>query len=181
MSVYQLGNSISKYRKEKKISVRQFAEKCGISPALVSQIENGKANPSLNILNSIAQTIEKPLSTLFATDISDKSIIIKSKDWNSFYLDKEENIFVKTHNPISVEPNAEIVQIFLKPKAKLSNEFINPNVEKLVLIIDGEVQILFDNEEFKLYEGDMIRILPKQKYRFRNESIHLTKLLVINI
>ena len=48
-----IANTVSKYG-HIEIKMGELAKKIGISPAYLSQIENGKRNPTLNTLKSIA-------------------------------------------------------------------------------------------------------------------------------
>ena len=56
-----VGITIKNIRKAKKLLLKDVALKCGISSSMLSQIEKGNANPSLNTIKSIAQVLEVPL------------------------------------------------------------------------------------------------------------------------
>ena len=51
--------------------------------------------------------------------------------------------------------------------------------EELAFILEGEVSIIFENEEFLLREGDTIRILPNRGHKFRNDKDSDVKVLFI--
>jgi transcriptional regulator with XRE-family HTH domain len=53
-------------REQMSISVRGLAERIGVSPSLVSQIETGKVNPSVGTLVAITTELELSLDVLFA-------------------------------------------------------------------------------------------------------------------
>jgi|HubBroStandDraft_2_1064218.scaffolds.fasta_scaffold338720_1 transcriptional regulator with XRE-family HTH domain len=46
---------LRKHRKQKKITQETLAEKADVSPKMISVIERGVMNPSLNLMDSIAQ------------------------------------------------------------------------------------------------------------------------------
>mgnify|MGYP000041943461 CR=1 FL=1 len=60
-----VGITIKNIRKAKKLLLKDVALKCGISSSMLSQIEKGNANPSLNTIKSIAQVLEVPLFKFF--------------------------------------------------------------------------------------------------------------------
>lgn len=60
-----VGTTIKNIRIERKILLKDIAEKCNISSSMLSQIEKGNANPSLNTLKFIAQALEVPLFKFF--------------------------------------------------------------------------------------------------------------------
>ena len=69
MSNISLGKKILESRKIKGLNIREFSKLTGLSTSLLSQIERGLANPSLNSLRSIAEALNIPLFTLFVNII----------------------------------------------------------------------------------------------------------------
>lgn len=63
----RLGQTVLSYRKKNNMTIREFADYAGISTSLISQIERGHANPSLNVLELIAKALNVPLFTLLLT------------------------------------------------------------------------------------------------------------------
>lgn len=53
MRAIEIGHIIRERRKVLKISTVQLAEYCGMSKTTINNIERGRANPSLEILNEI--------------------------------------------------------------------------------------------------------------------------------
>ncbi len=53
-------------REEKGISIRALAQRIGVSPSLVSQIETGKVNPSVGTLVAITTELDLSLAELFS-------------------------------------------------------------------------------------------------------------------
>ncbi len=53
-------------REEKGISIRTLAQRIGVSPSLVSQIETGKVNPSVGTLVAITTELDLSLAELFS-------------------------------------------------------------------------------------------------------------------
>ncbi|MCK5195970.1 MAG: helix-turn-helix transcriptional regulator [Desulfobulbaceae bacterium] len=50
-------NPIRAWRNHKQIKMNELAQKVGISPAYLSQIENGKRNPTIDTLKAIAKEL----------------------------------------------------------------------------------------------------------------------------
>ena len=50
-----VGLRIKNIRIEKNLLLKEVADRCGVSSSLLSQIEKGTANPSLNTIKAIAQ------------------------------------------------------------------------------------------------------------------------------
>ncbi|NED64690.1 helix-turn-helix transcriptional regulator, partial [Streptomyces sp. SID10244] len=60
-----LGTTIREVRKTRGLTMVQLAELAGVSQGLISQVENGRADPSLETLRRIAEALGIPLFDLF--------------------------------------------------------------------------------------------------------------------
>jgi len=60
-----VGEGLRKHRTEAGMSLRELARKVGVSPSLISQIEHGKATPSVATLYAIVSELEISLDELF--------------------------------------------------------------------------------------------------------------------
>ena len=60
-----LGEKLRTARMSKNLSLRELAAKAEVSASLLSQIENGKANPSVRSLHSIADALSRPIDYFF--------------------------------------------------------------------------------------------------------------------
>ena len=80
MKENRLGKMIRQFRREKSFSIKEFSELCGISTALVSQLERGIGNPSLSVLRAIASTLGEALSSLFVGEIRKEFTIRMKKE-----------------------------------------------------------------------------------------------------
>jgi Predicted transcriptional regulators len=65
-----LGARLKELRKHAGLSLRELARQTGVSPSLVSQIENGKSRPSVSTLYSFARLLNVPVDELFEADAS---------------------------------------------------------------------------------------------------------------
>jgi transcriptional regulator with XRE-family HTH domain/mannose-6-phosphate isomerase-like protein (cupin superfamily) len=60
-----VGERLRRHRTEAGMSLRELARQVGVSPSLISQIEHGKATPSVATLYSIVSTLDVSLDELF--------------------------------------------------------------------------------------------------------------------
>lgn len=64
----QVGDAIRARRQALGLSLRDLAERLGVTPSLISQIERGRANPSVSTLYAIVAELELSLDDLLFTD-----------------------------------------------------------------------------------------------------------------
>jgi len=60
----RLGNCIVKIREKKRISQEQLAFRCGVDRTYISRIEQGHANPTIRIIEKIANALRVRLHIL---------------------------------------------------------------------------------------------------------------------
>ncbi len=64
-----IGLNIRKYRKQMKLSQVELAVEVGIDRAYLSEIENGRTNPSINVLYALADALKIEIEKLFTTEL----------------------------------------------------------------------------------------------------------------
>jgi len=64
----EMGEHLREARRSRRLSLRDLAERLGVSPSLISQIETGRANPSVSTLYAIAAELDVSLDELLFTD-----------------------------------------------------------------------------------------------------------------
>src|SRR3954451_2377519 len=62
----ELGNNIRTFRQAGGLTLEQFASAVGVSRSLLSQVERGKASPSIATLRNVARVLGVPIAALFA-------------------------------------------------------------------------------------------------------------------
>ena len=75
-----LGEKLRDARLNQNLSLRELAARAELSASLLSQIENGKANPSVRSLHSIADALSLPMDYFFPNKNGDKKEIELSSD-----------------------------------------------------------------------------------------------------
>lgn len=60
-----IGRVVRAYRKQQNITVAELSDLTGLSIGMLSKIENGNTSPSLNTLQTLANALSVPLTSLF--------------------------------------------------------------------------------------------------------------------
>lgn len=164
-----IGTAIKNIRKEKKMLLKDVANKCNISSSMLSQIEKGNANPSLNTIKTIANILEVPLFKFFVEP--------ENKNEDIFILKKENRKIITTKNItyelISPEANTSIEfmkMIFSKKNAETSINPIPHKGEEVALVLKGKVLITIENSSKEMFEGDSVHIPPLKAHKWTNTN-----------
>ncbi|SFC37537.1 helix-turn-helix domain-containing protein [Clostridium uliginosum] len=179
MTNYSLGNTILEYRKSRGYSIREFAEVSGISTSLISQLERGIANPSLQVLKLISKALNVPLFTLFINDIDHESLILRKEDRKKIYRSDNEHIVYDILTPDFMKANVEILMMNLNNKSQTTESHYKHNKEELAIVMKGTVYAVLEDQEYILNEGDVIRIPPYMKHKFKNKTNQMSNVLFV--
>ncbi|MGI6777515.1 MAG: helix-turn-helix domain-containing protein [Acetivibrionales bacterium] len=82
----ELGKNIVKLRKQNNIKAKHLAESIGIDQSYLSQIENGKRSPSLDVVRKIAHALDTTVSELLGETPLQLSVDMKRLVEASKYL-----------------------------------------------------------------------------------------------
>ncbi|MGL5312141.1 MAG: helix-turn-helix domain-containing protein, partial [Peptostreptococcaceae bacterium] len=179
MENQKIGNKISEYRRIHNLTIKEFSEQTNLSAGLISQLERGMGNPSLSALQSIASALNISLSSLFEEEVSNESLILRKEDRETIYNPDQKHVLYDVLTPSPLNSSVELLLMNLSANSKTYGDFSTHVEEELAFILDGEVSIVFEHEEFLLREGDTIRILPNRGHKFKNSTDKDIKVLFI--
>ena len=144
---------------ERQLTIKEVAERANVTSSLVSQIENNKANPSINSLMAIAKALHVPIGSFFDDEKADLTFdpvvkagqrkVLKTQSGVTFYLLTPE---LKNH---SIE---FIYNVFEKAGSTggANGELYTHEGEEFGLVLKGRIQVELGDETHILNEGDSI-------------------------
>ena len=175
MSDINVGQAINKLRQQKGISNRQLAMMADITPSMLSQIENGQANPSINSLKSIADALNTPLYVFFIEDNSTQSLIVRKNERRKMGYGDEPGIQYELLMPN--ESNIEFCKMRLAPHMMSASKMYSHEGEEVLLVLEGTVTVYLEDAVYTLDEGDCIRIPSSQKHRWENRTDDIVEVI----
>ncbi|WP_139489968.1 helix-turn-helix domain-containing protein [Brevibacillus dissolubilis] len=163
LPIEMIGNKIRTVRKERGFTLEIMATKTGLSKGLLSQVERGISQPSLESLWRITKALEAPLIHFFE-DIEHNHIHVIPKDKRRKMVFPEST---GTYSLLSAGGNAKLglIEVRLQPGEQTRDMFVAQDGEECLTVITGNVMIRVGEEEFHLEAGDSIY--------FDNSQIHI--------
>jgi len=167
MDDINIGEKISEYRKIKDLSIRDLAKMAEVTPSLLSQIERGLANPSLNTLKTIGKALEVPLFNFFATSVNDKELVVKADKRKKMILPERENILYELLSP-DLNGAIELALMKLTPNSDSSNELLEHEGEEVAFVLSGKANLYLEDKVITLENGDSVRIPSGVRHKWDN-------------
>lgn len=91
----EIGDTIKKLRKDKKLSQDVFADMCGINQTTLSQIERNDARPNKDNLKKICDALNMPEIVLYLLSVKEEDIPESKKDEFEKYFPVVEDLLYK--------------------------------------------------------------------------------------
>lgn len=76
----QIGQRIKAYRTARSLTVKELAAKAQITPSMLSQIERGQANPSLNTIRLLSAALDEPMFRFFLDDVNVQNEVVRLEE-----------------------------------------------------------------------------------------------------
>lgn len=167
MDDINIGEKILEYRKAKNLTIRDLAKLADVTPSLLSQIERGLANPSLNTLKTIAKSLGVPLFTFFSTPVKTKELVIRADKRKKMILPDSENVIYELLSP-DLNGSIEFALMKLTPHSHSSKELMEHEGEEAAFVLEGKIKLYLDDNITILNNGDSVRIPGGTKHKWEN-------------
>jgi len=172
-----VGINIKRLRKEKGISMRDFAKKVKVSVSFISQLEAEKINPSLSKLKDIANALNTTVGSLIGENAKpDDVLIVREKDRkHDDHIGEGINIYLLT----SHDPYKQMEPLLLKMdvNANSGEHKYQHFGQEFVLILKGKCEITLNETKYILNKGDSIYFNSNVPHFFKNISNSETEAL----
>ena len=151
-----LGQRIKALRQERGLQQRQLAEKSGLTPSMVSQIESGRLTPSLHTLGKLARALGVAIASLFETQPDGRIHVSRKADYPVVSFDgTTEKWHVLGAGLFQGKIRAVVSTIARKgPGVKTEKVIIAPGQMKLFYVIEGNVAVHYNGDRHVLAAGD---------------------------
>lgn len=86
MENIDIGKKVEKFRKEKGYSSRELAKIADITPSMLSQIERGLANPSIQTLKVLAKALDVPTFSFLLEETNTEDLVVRYNERKKWLL-----------------------------------------------------------------------------------------------
>lgn len=174
-----LGDLIRRARTDKNLSLRRVAELIGVSPSLLSQIENGHTQPSVKTLFGVAALLELSLDSL-ATGRDDRvSQDVADRERSAGIQRASDRPHVEFENGVRWDRLAsgrtgqlETLAVTYPPHASSSADgrMMRHGGTEFAVLLEGELHLKLDFDVHVLSAGDSFCFESSRPHLFENRA-----------
>ncbi|MDD5584357.1 MAG: XRE family transcriptional regulator [Candidatus Omnitrophica bacterium] len=163
-----VGVNIKRLREEKGITLRTLAKKLDVSASFLSQVETGKASPSLVSLKNIADALQTTVGSLIGEgqQITDNPVVTEKDRKYMEETSKGMHIYLLT-NP-DANKQMEPLLFRLDEHAHSGESLYKHFGQEFVLVLKGAIEISLNETVYVLRKGDSIYFNSSVPHAFKN-------------
>ena len=165
-----VGTRIRTLREGMDLSLRDLAERSGVSAPMLSQVERGETNPTLSIAERIAGGLDLSLSQLLRLDEGDGVSVVRTGDRRSGGSARGHRYGVVT--PPHPGQRAEVSEHVLGAGATTGGPddppMHEPGARETAIVLDGELRLVCDGATHHLSTGDAVTFDADLPHHFEN-------------
>ena len=174
-----LGRRMRQLRKEKGLTLVEISKKTGVAQATLSRIETGTMTGTVESHERIAEAIGVGLAELYAdvdTRYDQIALLRKEDEHKVSQLDKNVQVELLTTETFKKKITPLLIQF--QPGGKTPSERSERGVEKFVYVLEGELKIHIDKEEYSLKSGESLYFDASLPHQLQNDKNRASRLLV---
>ncbi|MBU5484431.1 XRE family transcriptional regulator [Clostridium sp. MSJ-11] len=173
-----IAENLKTLRTERNLSLGQLAELSDVSKVMLSQIEKGDTNPTVNTLWKIAKGLKVSYTSLLEQKEHDTHIIKKSDI--EVQLTEEGHYRVYCYYTSTPYRNFELFQIELDEGHSYKSVGHSKKCQEYIMVLEGKLTLEVNNETYKLNPNDSISFLASDQHVYINSGKGTLKATITN-
>ena len=180
-AIAAVGPRVKALREAERLSLRDLAERSGVSAPMLSQVERGETSPTLQVAARIASGLQLRLSQLLRLDEHGASVSIVPAGHGRTGGAGGHRYEILT--PPLPGLRAEVSRHVLAPGAVTGGAgdppMHEPGARETTLVQSGSPRLMIDGEPYPLAEGDCVTFDADLPHHFENDGREEAVLLAI--
>ena len=165
-----LGERVSQLRQLQGLTLEQLAAASGVSRSMLSQIERGRANPTLAVTQRIARTFGISIGELVDDPGAGNGIdVVRGDDPGSLFRADAE-CELRTLSPLQREKCTEFYAIALQPGAELRSAAHFEGTREMLTVSAGHAEVSAGGSRVALAPGDTAHYRADVAHCIRNRG-----------
>lgn len=173
-----IAGNLKRLRMERHLSLGQLAELCKVSKVMLSQIERGDANPSVNTLWKIVSGLKVPY-TAFMEQQETITVAVKKSEV-AMQTDDDEHYRLFCYYPNTPQRNFELFQIELDAGHRYTSVGHCEKSQEYIMVVEGELSLTLEDTTHILQPNDAISFAASAKHTYASSGSKTLIATIVN-
>ncbi len=162
-----IAENLHHLRTKQNLSIGQLAERTGLSKAVISQMEKGSSNPTVNTIWKLAEALHVPYSAILEPQRAEAEKITTG----DLRFQVEDGGFrTGCYVPSTADRDFELFLLEYDPGNEHSTQGHPEDSEEYILMKSGRLHVSAAGKEYDLESGDVFYFDATGQHTFRNNS-----------
>ncbi|HEY8083207.1 MAG TPA: XRE family transcriptional regulator [Solirubrobacterales bacterium] len=175
-----VGPRIKALRDAMSLSLRDLAERTGVSAPMLSQVERGETSPTLAVATKIAAGLDLTLSQLLRLDEGEHVAVSRVGERRRY--ERGGHRFEELTPPLPGQ-RADVSVHTLKPGATTGGPadppMHEPGSRETAVVLEGSLALFIEGMRYDLAEGDSVTFDADLPHHFENDGDDPTRFLAV--
>jgi transcriptional regulator with XRE-family HTH domain len=167
----EVGGRVKALRESMDLSLRDLAERSGVSAPMLSQVERGETSPTLAVAGKIAAGLDLTLSQLLRLDEAEHVVVVRAGDRRRR---KRGGHLLEELTPPLPGQRADVSMHTLAPGAATGGSddppLHEPGSRETAVVLDGSLDLFVDGTRHELGEHDSVTFDADLPHHFENNA-----------
>ncbi len=173
-----IAENLKDLRMQRNLSLGQLSALCDVSKVMLSQIEKGETNPTINTIWKIANGLKVPYSALLEKRVQETSV--QHKEVIRVQADEGGHYRLYCYYPTTPCRNFELFQIELDAGCKHTTTGQAERSEEYVMVLSGELTFTIGGASHILGIDDAIQFDASADHSYFASGNEMLKAIIIN-
>jgi len=175
-----VGMRVKALREAMDLSLRDLAERSGVSATMLSQVERGATSPTLAVASKIASGLDLSLSQLLRLDETPHVVVSRVSEHRRHRRGGHQ---IEELTPPLPGLRADVSSHVLDPGSttggKGDSPMHEPGSRETAVVLEGELVLDFEGDHHLLKEGDSVTFDADLPHHFENRSDEPTRFVAV--
>lgn len=161
-----IAHNLKQIRKERNLSLGQLAEQAGVSKVMLSQLEKGDSNPTINTIWKITGALNLPYTSLLELPELE-AVHVRKCDISEL---AEDGYHIFSYYPKDISRNFEMYQIEMDAGCIHHSIGHSSNSSEYIMVIEGQMILEVNGKEYTLAQDDALYFDASCPHVYKNPS-----------
>ena len=164
----EIGEKMREMREKRNLNIKQLSHMVECSSSLISQLERGKADPSISTLKKIAKALNVNIVDFFTFKSKEDDLITRADERISMQLpqwDARIQSLIKTIGNKKMQPFYTVI----KPGGG-SHGMYSHEGEEFGIVLKGELELKLSDSLYKVGENDSFYFSSQTPHDWNNKG-----------
>jgi XRE family transcriptional regulator, regulator of sulfur utilization len=175
-----VGARVKSLREAMDLSLRDLAERSGVSAPMLSQVERGDTSPTLAVAQRIAAGLDLTLSQLLRLDEDRHVVVVRGGEGRTR---RRRGHRIEELTPPLPGQRADVSVHTLAPGAATGAPddppVHEPGSRETTIVVEGTAELFIDGQRHKLHEGDSVTFDADLPHHFENNGETDARLIAV--